>query len=113
MSRSEPQRNESLYQGITTWAASAPSRTLGLLVASSLAGVAAILAVDWHRWPVAGWLVTAASIGGWGLVDHRATRPLGRPARVAKAFLVGLGTVAALLGGLGLLFWLMGPAPIL
>lgn len=113
MIHSELDRNESLYQGVTTWAATANPRTLGFILASSLIGGAALLVLDWHRWPLAGLLVTAGSIGGWGLIEQRAARPLSPVAVAVKGVLVGLGTIAAVLGGLGLLFWLMGPAPIL
>lgn len=104
---------ESLYTGITTWAAHA---SRWILLPAAVAGFglgAALLAGGWERIPAAGLPLAVGSIGAWGLIEQRRTRrhPRGRVA--LQWALVWLGVTGAIAAGLGILLWMMGPAPIL
>lgn len=104
---------ESLYSGITRWAAHASTPMLGFLVVAGLPGAAAVLLLDWRRWPFAAILLTAAMVGGWGLVEQRAAHPLSAPVRLAESLLALLGMLLAAGAALGFFFGFLGPAPIL
>lgn len=108
-----PPRPESLYAAVTRWAAHARPSTLRLLATLGLGGAGGILLLDWTRWPLAGVLLTLSTIGAWGLVEQRAAHPRTVLVAATESALTGLGTVVAALVALGLLFWLMGPAPVL
>lgn len=104
---------ESLYTGITTWAAHASRWILLPGVVAGFGLGAALLVEGWERIPAAGLPLTVGSIGAWGLIEQR--RPKGhRRSRAALQWaLVWLGVTGAIAAGLGILLWMMGPAPIL
>jgi hypothetical protein len=104
---------ESLYSGITRWAAHASRPMLAFLVAAGLPGAAAILLLDWRRWPFAAILFTAATVGAWGLAEQRAPHPHSAPVRLAESLLTLLGMLLAAGAALGFFFGFLGPAPIL
>jgi hypothetical protein len=62
---------------------------------------------------LAGLLLVMATVACWGLLEQRAQVPHSVATRVTQGLLVVLGTVGAMVAGLGLLFWIMGPAPVL
>ena len=103
----------SVYDAITDWASHARQR---LLVALTIAGIVAgtvLVATDWRRTPIAGLTLVMSAIGGWGLLEQRTRLPHSREIRVAQGVLVLLGTLGAVVGGFAVLFWVMGPAPVL
>ena len=104
---------ESLYSGITRWAAHASVPMLGFLVAAGLPGAAVILLLDWRRWPFAAILFTGATVGAWGLVEQRAAHPHSVPVRLTESLLAVLGMLLAAGAALGFFFGFLGPAPIL
>jgi hypothetical protein len=105
--------NQSLYGGITAWASHARHAVLAALAVTGLIGAGAVLLIDWHRLPLALFLTTGTTIGVWGLVEQRAHVPHSTAITLSQRVLVVAGTIAAALGGFGLLFWVMGPAPVL
>jgi hypothetical protein len=111
ISAEHPQPPESIYAAVTRWAAHAPPSTLRLLATLGLLAAAAILVLEWRRWPVAGALLSVSTVGAWGLLEQRATRPHSRAVGLAETLLAGLGIVVAALVGLGTLLWVLGPAP--
>ena len=103
----------SVYDGITGWASHARQRSLvSLTIAGIVIGMTVVL-LDWRRGPLAGLVLVASAIGVWGLLEQRAAVPHSRWIQVAQGLLVLLGTVGAIVGGLAVLFWIMGPAPVL
>ncbi|HEY7612197.1 MAG TPA: hypothetical protein VH764_04335 [Gemmatimonadales bacterium] len=105
--------DRSLYQGITGWASHASQRLLAGLTATGMVVGAAVVAIDWRRAPLAGLLLIAAAVGAWGLIEQRAVMPHSRLIRAMQGALVLLGAVGAVVAALALLFWVMGPAPVL
>ncbi len=105
--------HHSLYEGLTGWASHARQRVLVGLGASSLMIGSAVIAVDWRRAPVAGLSLVMATVACWGLLEQRAQIPHSAVIRMAQGLLVALGALGAIVAGLGLLFWAMGPAPVL
>ena len=104
---------ESLHAGITRWAGRADATVLALLAILGTGGAAVMLTVDWRRWPLAAMLLSVSAVGTWGLVEQKTARPHSRLVIAAEWLLAGLGGAAAAMGALGILFWLLGPAPIL
>ena len=105
--------NESLYEIITSWASGATPRLLTGAIASSGALIAALLLMNRNTWPLAALLVTVVAICAWGLLEQFAPEPTDPAVSATRWFFVGLGSVAALVAALGILFRVMGPAPIL
>jgi hypothetical protein len=108
----DPQ-HASIYDGITGWASHARQRWLASIAFAGSVGGAALLLVDWRHVPFAGLLLTGAAVGAWGLIEQRAMVPHSMATTIAQALLVVLGMIAAIVGGFGALFWVMGPAPVL
>lgn len=106
-------RHPSVYDGIARWASHARQRVLVGVTGAGVVAAAALLIDDWHRLPVAAALLTASAVGGWGLLEQLAPTSHSAMITVGQALLVVLGTIAAIVGGFGLLFWVMGPAPVL
>jgi hypothetical protein len=79
--------DESLYDGITEWASHAPRKVLSGLTAAGIVIGTAVIATDWRQAPVAGLLLVAAAIGGWGLIEQRASTPHSRLIRVTRGVL--------------------------
>lgn len=104
---------ESLHAGIIRWACQADRTLLALLAGIGTTGTLVIMLVDWRVWPAAGMLLSVGMVGSWGLVDQQAGSPHSRLVRVVAALLATIGGGAAALAALGILFWLLGPAPIL
>ena len=117
MIRSAPEpeaaRNESLYQGITTWAAHADRPLLATMLILGLAGAPAVVLLDWRIWPAAALLITVSTVAAWGLIEQQVSSRRSFAVSAAQWLLVAVGTITAVLASFGLLFWLMGPAPIL
>jgi hypothetical protein len=103
----------SLYDGITNWASHARQWILIGIVMMGIAALGVLLVMDWRYVPILAFLVAGAAMGGWGLLEQRAAMPHSALIRVAQICLVVLGTIAAGVGGFALLFWAMGPAPVL
>jgi hypothetical protein len=104
---------ESIDVGIARWASHAAVRTLTALLMLGVLGSALVLLLGWQRWPVAGLLLTVATIAAWGLVEQRARHPHTRLVALSESLLTGLGGLLAVATALGFLFALLGPAPIL
>ncbi len=105
--------SESLYEIITSWASTANPRLLGGAIALGGALSTVLLLIDRNAWPLVALLVTVGAICAWGLVEQFAPRSHARMVSAAEWVLVSLGSVAALAAALGILFRVMGPAPIL
>jgi hypothetical protein len=78
---------ESLHAGITRWAGHADVTVLVLL--------------------------SVSAVGAWGLVEQKTAHPHSRLVVLAEWLLAIIGGMTAAAGALGILFWLLGPAPIL
>jgi len=105
--------DRSILTAVTTWALQADARLLWLFLFMALPGVLILLLSGWERWPFSTPFFTLGTIGAWGLVERRSLRNRSRLASIVESCLVGLGMLMAFLTGLGLLLWVMGPAPIL
>lgn len=103
----------SVYDGITGWASHTRVRWLVALTIVSIAIGIAVVAIEWRRAPLAGLTLVASAIGGWGLLEQGTRVPHSRGVQVAQWVLVALGTLGAIVGGFTVLFWVMGPAPVL
>ena len=106
-------RHPSLYDGITGWASHAQQRILTGIALVGIVAWAGLLAVDWRQAPAAGFLLTLSAVAGWGLLEQRAATPHSVVIRAAQVLLIVLGTITAVVAGFALLFWAMGPAPVL
>jgi len=106
-------RPEPITEAVARWARLASTR---LLAAAALLGAgtaAAVLLLDWHWWPAAALSIAVAAFGIWGTLERHYPRPHSLLVRAAKGAAVALGAAGVVVGALGLLFWLLGPAPIL
>lgn len=103
----------SLYDGLTNWASHAHQRVLAAITAMGLIAGGALLVYDVRRVPIAGLLLTMSAVAGWGLLEQRSATPHSPLIAATQKLLVVLGTIAAIIAGFGLLFWVMGPAPVL
>ena len=105
--------HESIFDAITRWASLAPGHLLAFLLWTGTHGAIGVILIDARRWPAAAPMIAAAALGGWGLLERRASA--GRILRIVALewVLVLLGTAAVLITAFVVLFWLMGPAPIL
>jgi hypothetical protein len=103
----------SVYDGLTGWASHARQRSLVAIAVAGAGAWAAVLGVDWRHGPMAACLLTASAVAAWGLLEQRATSPHSGLITAAELVLVILGTVTAVVSGFALLFWVMGPAPVL
>jgi len=70
-----------------------------------------VLLLDWHQWALAGLLLSATSIGVWGLIEHWAAQPHSRLVALTEHLLAGLGCAVGFAAALGFLLRLLGPAP--
>jgi len=104
---------ESLHTGITSWAAHAPRRLLAVITLVGAVSAPIVLRIATAGWPAAGFLVSLASIGAWGLLEQRGPIPHARWLVAAQWLLMTIGALATVVSGLGLFFWMLGPAPIL
>lgn len=104
---------ESLHAGITRWAGHADITVLALLTILGAAGTIVMVTVDWRRWPLAALLLSVSAVGAWGLVEQKTAHPHSRLVVLVEWLLAGIGGMTAAAGALGILFWLLGPAPIL
>jgi hypothetical protein len=104
---------ESLHAGITRWAGRADVTVLILLTVLGAVGTVVMVTVDWRRWPLAALLVSISAVGAWGLVEQKTAYPHSRLVVLLEWLLASIGGMAAAAGALGILFWLLGPAPIL
>jgi hypothetical protein len=111
--QSDVRAPEPLDEAIARWGRLASPRLLRILGAVAVTGTGIVLAVDWRRWPVASLLAALGCFAGWGLLAHQPQERAGLPLRLAQTALAAVGAVTAGVGLLGLLFWALGPAPIL
>jgi hypothetical protein len=102
---------ESIYAAVTRWATHAPPQALTITSILGLGGAITVLLLDWHQWALAGLLLTATTIGAWGLIEHKAAQPHSRLVALTEHLLAGLGCVLGFAAALGLLLGLLGPAP--
>jgi hypothetical protein len=106
-------RHPSIYDAITGWASHAGARTLAVMAVAGLVDWAALFVADWRLAPAAAILLTLSAVSAWGLLEQRATSPQSVLRATAQSLLFVAGTVAAVVSGFALLFWVMGPAPVL
>ena len=111
--RSDVRPPEPLDEAMARWGRLASPRLLRVLGVVAVAGIGIVLAVNWHRWPVASLLAALGCFAGWGMLAHQPQERRGLPLRVAQTAFAVLGAATAAAGLLGLLFWALGPAPIL
>jgi len=104
---------ESIGVGITRWTSRAAVSTLTALLLLGVIGAPLLLLLGWQRWPIAGLLLTVATVAAWGLLERRAGLPHTRLVTLSESILTGLGVLLAVTTALGFLFALLGPAPIL
>lgn len=98
---------ESFHAALTGWAASAPIRRLEQLLIVSLGLAVALLLVGLRFWPVAAGAGTVATVAAWGLVDHRQQQHHTPGWRLAERLCVVLGTILAILTGIGVMIMLL------
>jgi formate hydrogenlyase subunit 3/multisubunit Na+/H+ antiporter MnhD subunit len=103
--------HSSLYDGITNWATHAQQWLLASVATLGIGVLGVVAAIDWRFVPVAGCLVTATTVAGWGLLEQRAAKPHSAWTRAVQTSLVIVGSIGAILSGCAFLFWVMGPAP--
>jgi hypothetical protein len=108
--QSAPDR-ESVYQALTRWAAQAPVHLLRVIALSSTIGGIAVMLIDPTRWPVALGMVALASLGGWGLVEHRRGDHSSPWIDSLESMLAVIGGLTFLIAVMVAIFLLMGPAP--
>lgn len=106
-------RHPSVYDAITGWASHARARILAAVAIGGMADWGALFAADWRLTPAAGILLTLSAVSGWGLLEQHAATPHSRLITTAQILLFLAGTVAAVVSGFAVLFWVMGPAPVL
>jgi hypothetical protein len=111
--RYDDPQHPSVYDGIVRWASHARKRVLAGITAAGIVAAAALLIDDWRSLPIAGAFLTLSAVGGWGLLEQLTATPHSALTTAGQVLLVVLGTIAAIIGGFGLLFWVMGPAPVL
>ncbi len=99
--------NDSLHTAMTGWAASAPIRRLERLLIVTLGLAAALLLLRLTFWPAAAASGTVATVAAWGLIDHRKEQHPGRTLRLAERICVAVGTLLAIITGIGVMFWLL------
>ena len=103
--------HESLDQAIARWAGHAAPHLLTVILTSGGLGALGLFLIDPARWPVALGMIAFASLGGWGLAEHRLmVRHTCRMAVIEWAMAL-VGALAALVALFTAFFWLMGPAP--
>jgi len=112
LSSSDSQPPEPINEAIARLGRRASPRLLWIMAAAAATGIGIILVIDWHRWPLASVLAAFGCFGVWGLVEHHEQRGRGTLRLIQGAAAV-LGGIAAIAGLLGVLFWILGPAPIL
>jgi hypothetical protein len=105
--------HESIYTGVTRWAARAPQRLLTVMLLSGVAGVVGVMVIDFERWILAMPMLTLATIGGWGILDGRRQHRPSLATTLLAGILTFVGIASAVVAALGLMLWIMGPAPIL
>jgi hypothetical protein len=106
-------RHPSLYDGLTGWASHARPRALATIALGGIAVWALILGIDWRHGPMAACLLTLSAVAAWGLLEQRSATPHSGLIAAAELVLVVLGTATAVVSGFAVLFWIMGPAPVL
>lgn len=104
---------ESIYAGITRWAARAERHLLEVMFWSGSLGSLAIAVIDTGHFLIATPMITLASIGGWGLAERDRRQHASRLSQFLEATFLVLGCLSAIVGSFALLIWIMGPAPIL
>jgi hypothetical protein len=98
---------ESLHAAVTGWAASAPQRRLEQLLIITLGLAAALLLLRLTFWPAAACSGTMATVAAWGLIDHRQQRHHTKGWRLAGRICVVVGTLLAIIAGIGAMFLLL------
>ena len=109
----DPRPPEPIDEAIARLGRLASPRLLSILGSVAAVGVAGVLLIDWQRWPIASLLGALACFAAWGLIEHRDPGNSGLLLRVTQQAVVALGAIATITGLLGMLFWALGPAPIL
>ena len=98
---------ESFHAAVTGWAATAPIRRLEQLLIVALGLAAGLLLTRLSFWPGAAGSGTVATVAAWGLIEHRQQRHAARGWKVAERVCVAIGTILAIITGIGLMFVLL------
>ncbi len=111
--RSDTSRSpEPIDVALARLASRASPRLLKILTAIGI-GLGITLPLLTKRWPLASLGAAIAFFGAWGLIEHYYVRPHSRRVAIVQSVVAVLGLLAAAIASLSLLFWLLGPAPIL
>jgi hypothetical protein len=117
MVRSDPHHSvnggESLYDLVARCAAAARPVSLAGIALVCGAAAAAVLRLNIDAWPLAMFFLTTFATCLWGILEQL---PPIRPRWLIKSLQIVLavvGSAAAAAGATGVLFWIMGPAPVL
>jgi hypothetical protein len=105
--------HESLYGLVTACATAARPRILVILTVLSASAALALFLFSNAAWPVAMYFFATATICLWGIVEQTARKPMSRALALLEMLLVVFGCAATLAGSLGVLLWILGPAPVL
>jgi hypothetical protein len=101
---------DSLFAIIGRCAVATAPRYLGAVLALSVASTTLLRSLSPS---LAALFVMTAAIALWGLMEQLLPPPRRAVVDLAQWLLVGIGGVAAILSALGILFWILGPAPVL
>jgi hypothetical protein len=100
---------DSLYSAVMDRASHASTRRLALLLAGTMVGAALVLGAAQTLWPLAALCGTGSAIALWGLVAHETARHPIRVLNWLQQLLVVLGTLLAVVAGLAIFLWILGP----
>ena len=101
---------ESLYAILGRCAVTTPPIYLGVVAVLSLGSAYLLRQVTW---PLVGLCITTACVSIWGLLEQLLPPPRFRAIAMVEWSLVIIGTLVAVASSLGILFWFLGPAPVL
>jgi hypothetical protein len=102
---------ESVSTALARWASQAPTHLLRVLAWAGAFGAIGVFLIDATRWPFAVAMVALASLGGWGLAEHRSAIRHSRTIGAIEWVLAAIGGVTALTAIFLAIFWMLGPAP--
>jgi hypothetical protein len=104
---------ESPFAAMRRWARGQTRHLFLVMAVAGILGAAAVIVIDEAQMIFCAPMISLASLGGWGLLLKRNQTRASRADRLLSALLAGVGGLALLIAVFGLLFWAMGPAPIL
>lgn len=109
--RLNPLPHESVFAAVARWAAGAPVHLLQVLGWSGLVGSAGVFLIDPGRWYLGVGLMSVATLGWWGLIEHRLDQRRTAGLRLLVLTVATLAVLFAFTAILVSLFVFLGPAP--